>query len=101
MLEQIVNLNNSELRIHTPLGVDKFWLRINEDNSGVLDSGLDKYPFAADDCHLVNGGLTIDINIDAPVRERILIKYGSNRQHGIIKVGHYPALKFEVCGDGK
>jgi hypothetical protein len=101
MLEQIENLYNSEMRIHTPLGVDKFWLRINEDNSGVLDSGLDEYPFTSDDCYLVNGCLTINVDINAPVREHILIEFGSNRRHGIMKVGHYPALKFEVYGEEK
>jgi len=93
-----VNLRNAELRISTPLGLDRFWLRINDDNSGVFDSGLDKYPFTADSHRVNDGRVTIDVEISAPVRESISMEFDSTCSNGIIKVGNYPPLKFEVYG---
>jgi len=94
----IQNLNNSELKITTPLGLDRFWLRINDDNSGVFDSGIGEHLFTSDS-HCVNDGrLTIDVEISAPVREIISMEFDSTCSNGIMRVGNYPPLKFEVYG---
>lgn len=91
-----VNLRNAELRINTPLGVDVFWINLNKELYGEFDSGIDKYSIGPDNCIVENEMLMINLRVNAPIKENILIKFDSTQSSGKIHIGNYLPVEFVV-----
>jgi hypothetical protein len=89
-----------EIDAHTPFGVDKYWLRLNDDGSGYFSSGIDRYDIPKENFAIAENTTTVCFDIATPLAANVLVYLQSNGT-GKLSMDAYLTVPLSFSLDGK